>query len=100
MKAGTTPLAVHVPEIAPISSRMRMAAATSPTCFFTDSSKVCQGVLYCHIARPMQTPPASIRATCEAPRMESAPKMAMSAARTATSTAMGMKAMRIRFISG
>ena len=99
MKAGTTPLIIHVPEMAPIRKRIRIADATSPTFPAIAFSNSFHGVLYRHIDNATHTPAATRSATWDAPRMESDPKMEMSRASRAIRTTRGMNAMMVRFIS-
>ena len=99
MKAGTTPLAVHVPEMAPIIKRMRMAMATSPMFSIMAFSNAFQGVLYSQVESAIQTPAPTRRATWEDPAMESAPQMTMVVASSITTTPIGMSAISVLCLS-
>lgn len=63
MKVGITPLAVHVPEIAPIRKSIRMAVVTSDTFSLIAVSNADHGVLNIHIERAIQTALAKSSAT-------------------------------------
>ena len=95
MKVGTTPLTIQVPEMAPIRNRITMAVVMSPTLDLMASSKSFQGVLYSHMLSHTQMPAANSRETCDAPRMESDPKMLISNANSPTSTRTGTAAMSV-----
>ena len=88
------PLLVHVPDIAPISSRMTMAVVTSPTLLLMASSKAFHGVLNSHMLSQMQMPAATKRATWLAPSIASLPKILMFRASKATNTITGISEMK------
>ena len=75
MNAGTTPLMVQVPEMAPIRNRMTMAVVTSPTLLLMASSNSPHGTLNSHMDNHTHTPAAKSSVTWDAPRMEFDPKI-------------------------
>ena len=90
MKAGTMPLIVQVPEMAPIRNRMTIAVVTSPMLLFIASSKSFQGILKSHVERHTQIPALNSSDTWLAPRMASLPNMLMSRARRMTRAMTGI----------
>ncbi len=98
MKVGMMPLAVHVPEIAPIRKSISMAEVTSETFFSISRVKASQGVLKIHIDSQMHTPDARSRATWLAPRMESLPNMVMFMASVIMRMSIGASDTDVRII--
>ncbi len=95
MKVGTMPLMVQVPEMAPIKNRITMAVVTSPMLLWMASSNLCHGVLKSHMESQMQIPAENSRDTWLAPRMASLPNMLMFKASSVTSTATGIREIKV-----
>ena len=89
MIVGTTPLTIHAPPSAPMSSKIIIAELTPPTLSLTACSKSFQVMR--RRAMPMQTQDAvaTSNASCEAPDNVSSPKMLTTQAMSATSNASG-----------
>ena len=87
---GTTPLSIHAPPSAPMSSSMIMALATLDTFLTMAFSKLDHGTLSLHMPMSTQNAEAASRAICDAPASESLPKARITNVSKTTSTSSGM----------
>ena len=94
MKVGTMPLAIQVPDMAPISKSMTIAVVTLPMLLFIASSKALQGVLNSHMLSQTARPAATRSATWLAPSIASLPKILMLSASMATRISTGISEMK------
>ena len=93
MSVGTTPLTIHEPPSAPISSRMKMVTERSPIFLPISRSKSPHTMSLRRRPIPTATAAATMRAICDAPASVSSPKTDTTADMSATRTRSGMKAM-------
>ena len=95
MSVGIIPLAIHVPAMAPMSSRMIIAGVALRIFVTIASSSVCHFVRYRPMAMSVQMAEAVRSDNWLPPAMASAPNKCIVSARRTTSTASGISATAI-----
>ncbi len=93
MSVGITPLAIHVPAMAPMSSRMTMAGVALCMLTITASSSLCHEQRYRHMAIAAHAALAASSENWLPPAMASPPKRLITEARSMTSVASGTSDM-------